>query len=108
MPFEQLPPEEIKRRLDAGEKLTLIDVREQNEWDYCRIEGAVLKPMSLTLDWQDEIDKDGGPYVIICHHGVRSRRICQHLESLGVKNLINMAGGIDAWSKTVDASVPLY
>lgn len=106
--IEQLPPDEIKRRLDAGEKLMLIDVREQDEWDYCRIEGSVLKPMSLTLDWQGEIDPDGGPYVIICHHGVRSRRVCQHLASMGVKKLINLAGGIDAWSRDVDPRVPLY
>lgn len=108
MSFEQHSPDEIKRRLDAGEKLTLIDVREQDEWDYCRIEGSVLKPMSQTLAWQDKIDPEGGPYVIICHHGVRSRRICQHLAGLGVKNLINMAGGIDAWSRDVDGRVPLY
>ncbi len=51
---------------------------------------------------------DGGPYVIYCHHGIRSYQVCTYLSGLGLRNLINMKGGIDRWSRTVDPSVPIY
>ena len=66
MSFEQIDPKEIKRRLDAGERLTLIDVRESKEWEFCRIEGAQLMPMSEFRSCQNKFEADGGPYVIYC------------------------------------------
>ncbi len=106
-PFHDMEPREIARRLKAGEALTLIDIRERDEWDRCRVEGARLLPLSRIQAWQDDL-LDGGPYVLYCHHGVRSRWACTYLAQRGVRGLVNMAGGIDLWSKTVDSSVPTY
>jgi rhodanese-related sulfurtransferase len=106
--FETIEPAEIRRRLDGGEGLSLIDIRERCEWEICRIEGARLMPLSEILYWQHRLDPNGGPYVIYCHHGVRSRYACDYLSRLGQRTLIDMGGGIDRWSRTVDPGVPLY
>lgn len=107
-PFEDLEPREIARRMQAREKLTLVDVRERDEWDRCRIEGARLLPLSRIQAWQDSLAPDDGPHVLYCHHGVRSRWACAYLAQRGMKGLVNMSGGIDLWSRSVDPSVPLY
>ena len=106
--FIDSPPELVRRRLSAGEKLVLIDVREPDEWTLCRLEGARLLPMSNMSDWEHLLDPRGGPYVIYCHHGIRSRFACQRLAAAGLRGLINMTGGIDAWSRRVDPSLPTY
>ena len=108
MLFEQIDPIDIKRRIETGEQLALIDIRERKEWEICRIEGAQLMPMSEFVNCQGQFEPDGGPYVIYCHHGIRSAQVCGYLASIGIKKLINMQGGIDLWSKTVDSDVPLY
>ncbi len=106
--YETLEPSEIKRRLDEGEALTLIDIRERSEWEIGRIEVARLLPLSEIIYWQHRLDPEKGPYVVYCHHGIRSRYACDHLSRLGQRALIDMAGGIDRWSRTVDSGVPLY
>jgi rhodanese-related sulfurtransferase len=107
-PFEDMDCREVKRRLGAGERLVLLDVREKAEWDRCRLEGARLMPLSEMDRWVHQLDPDGGPYVVYCHHGVRSRFVCGRLAAVGLRGLINLRGGIDAWSQTVDPSVPTY
>ena len=106
--FEDLDCQEVKRRLDGGERLVLVDVREADEWDLCRIEGARLLPLSEIDRWAHALDPRGGPYVVYCHHGVRSRFACTRLAAAGLRGLINLRGGIDAWSQTVDPNVPTY
>jgi len=106
--YENLNPREFKSRLDKGEKYRLIDVREQDEWDYCRLEGAEFMPMSQATAWAAKLAKDGGPYLVYCHHGVRSRNVCAFLAQQGVLGLYNLAGGIDRWSKEIDPKIPLY
>jgi len=98
---------EVKQRLDRGEKVVLLDVREQWEWDIARIDGATLIPLGqletrkAELNPQDEI-------VIYCHMGVRSLKALHYLQHHGFTNLKNLSGGIEAWSGTVDSSVPRY
>lgn len=106
--FEDVDGREIKRRLDAGERLVLLDIRERGEWALCRIEGARLVPLSKIDRWEHQLDPAGGPYVLYCHHGVRSRFACARLAGAGLRGLINLQGGIDAWSRTVDPGVPTY
>ncbi len=108
MEFETWEPEELKRRLDAGEEIRLIDVREQQEWDRCKIEGAELKPLSQAQTWASEMAKETGTRVFFCHHGMRSAQVCMYLSQLGSKDVINLSGGIDSWAKTVDPSVGTY
>jgi adenylyltransferase/sulfurtransferase len=103
----EITPAEVKQRLDRGEKLVLIDVREPWEFSLCRIEGAKLIPMGTVpanlqaLDADDEI-------VVYCHHGVRSLDVTVWLRGQGVEGAKSLAGGIERWSVEIDPNVPRY
>jgi len=103
-------PQEVKRRVDAGEKLHLIDVREPHEYSQARIEGSRLVPMRSVPAALQELDAnaDDAPLIVYCHHGVRSLNVVSWLREQGVEACQSMAGGIDAWSLTVDSTVPRY
>ena len=119
LPFE-VSPTEIKTRINAGEALRMIDVREIPEHQICRIEGARLIPMNsipqhlqeLESETSDRLggdaDNQGGTLIVFCHHGVRSLAVVDWLRRQGLENCQSMAGGIDLWSLTVDDSVPRY
>ena len=104
----QITPEMLKEMLDSNrDSFVLVDVREQKEWDYCRIEGAVLRPLSEMSGWITGLDLDTS-YVFMCHHGVRSMQAAAVASSHSVKNVSNLSGGIHRWSSRVDPSVPRY
>lgn len=107
MPFKQATPRDVKQRLDAGEALMLIDVREPDEMMIAAIEGAEERPMSQARDWINSLPKDR-ELVVFCHHGGRSAQVAMALAQRGHTNVTNMSGGIDAWSENVDATVPRY
>jgi adenylyltransferase/sulfurtransferase len=90
----------------------LVDCRRADEWAIARIEGAVHVPLDQIGARADELeDKEGGrdgPVVVYCHHGMRSLRGAAILRQAGFGNVKSMAGGIEAWSVGVDASVPRY
>ena len=93
---------------DAGRaKPLLLDVREPWEFDKARIAGAQLVPMREVPARLNEIDQQKD-VVAICHHGGRSLQVALFLEKAGYKKLHNLVGGVDAWSRTIDPSVPLY
>src|SRR5690606_12585877 len=105
-PGEQTP-RQIRARLDAGEPLLLLDVREPFELDICHLDGAQNIPMSeIGYRWQ-EIPRDR-PVVVFCHTGIRSANLIAALREAGYTSLINLAGGIDAWSREVDSSIARY
>lgn len=104
----EVSPTEVQARIDAGEPLRLIDVREPGEHAVCRIEGATLIPMRSIPMHLQQLDDDGPALVIFCHHGVRSLSVVDWLRRQGVENCQSMAGGIDLWSLTVDPAVPRY
>ena len=101
---------ELKRRLDAGEKLALIDVREPGEFQLARIAGAELIPMRTVPAELSRLDAQAEevPLIVYCHHGVRSLNVVHWLREQGVANCQSMAGGIDRWSLEIDPSVPRY
>jgi rhodanese-related sulfurtransferase len=103
-------PEDIRRRIDAGEPLALIDVREPDEYAITRIDGATLIPMrDIPTNLQQlEAKADEATLIVLCHHGVRSMNVVYWLRQQGVTACQSMAGGIDAWSTSVDPSVPRY
>lgn len=107
LPFKQARPADIKQRLDAGEPLRLIDVRERHEHDIAHVEAATLQPMSEIGAWWQDFSRDQ-ELVIMCHHGGRSAQVCAALHQAGFEHLTNMAGGIDAWSVEVDPTIPRY
>lgn len=109
LPYE-VTPREVEDRRKAGEKICLIDVREDMEWQICRIDGANLIPMSTVPARVQELDAqaDATPLIVYCHHGVRSLNVVYWLRKNGVENCQSMSGGIDRWSAEIDADVPRY
>lgn len=99
---------ELKRRLDAGEQLTLLDVREPDEVAICRIEGSTWIPMREVPNRAGELP-DGVPIVVYCHAGMRSAQVVRYLrEHAGRDDAANLTGGIEAWSVNIDPAVPRY
>lgn len=103
----EITPAETRARLEKGEKLLLVDVREPWEYELCRIEGAKLIPLgklaanvSTLLDAEDVI--------CYCHHGMRSLDAAAWLRFQGVANAKSLAGGIERWAVDVDTTVPRY
>jgi len=104
----QITPEEVKTKLDRAENFTLLDVREPWECETANIQGAKLLPMGdVPARAHQELDPEDH-IVVICHHGVRSMNVTAWLRQQGFENAQSMRGGIDAWSRRVDNSVPLY
>ena len=103
----EISAREVKRRLDAGEKLLLVDVREPQEHAICQIEGAVLIPMGTIPANLQKLDVDE-EVICFCHHGVRSFDVANWLRSQGVACAKSMSGGIDRWSVEIDPNVPRY
>jgi rhodanese-related sulfurtransferase len=98
---------ELHRRRKAGEKFLLIDVREQWEYDTCRIDGGRLIPMRMIPASLQALDVDED-VICYCHHGMRSLDVAAWLRSQGIENAQSLAGGIDRWSLEIDPSVPRY
>jgi len=98
---------ELKKRLDAGEKLLLIDVREPWEHEICRIEGAKLIPMNTIPANLQSLDVEEA-VICYCHHGMRSLDVAVWLQRQGVESAKSLAGGIDKWSAEIDPKVPRY
>ncbi len=107
LPFKEATPQEIKQRLDAGEDLLLIDVREPEEVRIASIESAEVRPLSQARDWISTLPKDR-ELVVMCHHGGRSAQVAMALTQMGHTSVTNMTGGINAWSEQIDPSVPKY
>ena len=85
----------------------LLDVREPSEFAYCAIPGSVPMPMASVPARMQELDPDA-EIVVICHHGGRSMQVASFLKHHGFSHVANIMGGIDAWSREVDPSVPRY
>jgi len=104
----EISPEAVKIMAGRGDSFVLLDVREPWEHQTAHIEGAILIPMGdvpsrahQELDPEDHI-------VVYCHHGVRSMNVTAWLRQQGFEKAQSMAGGIDAWSRSVDGKVPVY
>lgn len=93
--------------IEAG-SCQLIDCREADEWDINRLPGARLVPVSRFAQLAPALIDDGRPVIVYCHHGMRSLQAITWLRSRGLESAWSMAGGINAWSNTVDSSVPTY
>ena len=103
-------PADVKRRIDAGEPLVLIDVRQPEEHQIARIAGAELIPMNNVPAAIQDIERksDEGTLVVFCHHGMRSLNVVNWLRGQGIAECQSMSGGIDQWSAEIDPSIPRY
>ncbi|HTO52901.1 MAG TPA: Grx4 family monothiol glutaredoxin [Myxococcota bacterium] len=102
----QLSVQELRALLDAGAELRLYDVRTPEEHRKARIAGAELVDPSVAAEIE-KLPRDAR-IVFHCHHGGRSQAAAEHFAALGFSNVHNLAGGIDAWSREIDPSVPRY
>lgn len=98
---------ELKARLDKGDKLVLLDVREPWEHALAKLDGSILIPLGTLPQSLAKLDKDT-EIIAYCHHGMRSADATGFLVQQGFPNVKNLVGGIDAWSTQVDYSVPRY
>ena len=104
---EEISPADLKRRLDAGEALDIIDVREPSEWAICRIEGARHLPLGSLAERLPELDP-ARTYVLQCRSGSRSARAAVMLRQAGFPRVLNLRGGVLAWAREVDPTLVTY
>jgi len=91
----------------SREKPVLLDVREPWEFQTCRIPQSQLMPVHEVPARLGELE-GAGEVVAICHHGARSLQVAMFLESRGHARVYNLAGGVDAWARSVDPAMPVY
>lgn len=103
----EITPGELDEKLRGASPPLLIDVREANEHAYCRIPGALLRPLGEIQHWSQELDPDS-EIVLQCHSGYRSAQAAMFLQRLGFKHVYNLSGGIDAWADEIDSTMPRY
>jgi sulfur-carrier protein adenylyltransferase/sulfurtransferase len=106
--MEEITATELKQRLDKGDDIQIIDVREPHEYEIGQIPNSKLIPLGQVLTRMNEIDPDRET-VVHCKMGGRSAKAIDALQRSGFTGkLVNLAGGITAWSNDVDPSVPKY
>ncbi|WP_245948303.1 rhodanese-like domain-containing protein [Paenibacillus sambharensis] len=95
--WQDISPEELFKQLEEGrvEPASIIDVREQEEWDYYHLPGTRHIAMSVIHESLDDLSKDKEWYVL-CAHGVRSMHVCSYMAGQGYSRLRNITGGIAA------------
>ena len=103
----ELSPAELKQRLDEREPLVLLDVRQDWETRLCKLDNALHIPIEEIELRTEELDP-AAEIVVYCHQGVRSAAVAEYLRSLGFAKVRNLAGGLDAWARTVDPSMRRY
>lgn len=103
----EVPAQEVKRLLEKGDPLILLDVREHDEVAMASIKGAVHIPMGEVGHHLADLPKDKD-IVVFCHMGSRSLMVAYQLKRRGFARVFSMEGGIDAWSRDVDPQVPQY
>ena len=107
-PMREITATELKQRLDNGDDLQILDVREANEVAVARIPNTIHIPLGQVINRMSEIDPTRET-VVHCKMGGRSARAIDALQRSGFTgDLVNLAGGITAWSNDVDPSVPKY
>lgn len=103
----EITPEELKTRLDRKDPLVLLDVRQAWERELCRLPGATHIPIEEIEFRTEELNPDD-EVVVFCHQGIRSAAVAEYLRRLGFKKAMNLAGGLDAWARTVDPTMRRY
>ena len=109
--MKEISPEELHELMakPGDPSFRLIDVREQDEFDICKLERAELIPLSSFAETATKgLAGETRPIILYCHHGMRSANATQWLMKKGFKNVINLTGGIDAWALTIEPTMTRY
>jgi rhodanese-related sulfurtransferase len=107
--MEQIDPVGLARWLADPTRPppVLLDVREPWEYDICHLPHSRLIPMRQVLARLSELSPEAAT-VVVCHHGIRSHQVARLLERQGFSAVYNLRGGLDAWARDVDRSMPTY
>jgi adenylyltransferase/sulfurtransferase len=103
----EIRPEQLRQKMEAGEKFVLLDVRRDEEVAISALPNVMHIPIEEIEERAGELSADAET-VVFCHHGVRSLSVAVFLRNLGFRNVTSLAGGIDLWSQVIDPSVPRY
>lgn len=109
--MKEITPEDLHALMaEPGDaSFRLIDVREQEEFDICKLKGAELLPLSSFSETAlKRLAGEKRPIILYCHHGMRSANATQWLMQKGLDNVTNLTGGIDAWALTVEPTMTRY
>lgn len=98
---------ELNTRLQQGENILLLDVREDDEYQLTHLPNSIHIPMNLIPLKHNELPDDC-TIVVYCHHGIRSLNVLKYLQNVGFDNVHNLSGGIDAWAVQIDPNMPRY
>jgi rhodanese-related sulfurtransferase len=105
----QISVTDVKAKLDAGEAVLLLDVRQPEEYELAHLAGCKLIPLGELPSRVGEVEAGTDqPIIVYCHHGVRSLHAAMFLKHQGFTNVSSMSGGIEAWSLQIDPSVRRY
>jgi len=107
LPVPEISATELKARIDRGDALVLVDVREPFEWEIARIPGSKLIPLGELASRMSELDS-ADEMVFICKLGPRSELAVRELQKAGFSKAFNLVGGIRDWAEQVDPSLPKY
>jgi rhodanese-related sulfurtransferase len=106
--MRELTPNECKAYLEQAEtRPLLLDVREPWEYRIVHLENSQLIPMREVPAIIEKLDPEQET-IVICHHGIRSRQVALFLEHQGFSDVVNLSGGLDAWARHTDTSLPTY
>jgi len=106
--MQEITATELKKRMDDGEEVQLVDVRQPDEYAFAKIEGAKLVPLGEIIRRMDELD-DSKELILQCKAGGRSAQAIEFLTRAGYQGrMANLKGGITAWSNDVDSKIPKY
>lgn len=103
----EITPADLNAALESGDPIEILDVREPDEWRICRIAGSRHVPLSQLAGRLEEVPRDADT-VVVCHHGTRSAYVVARLRERGWDRLSNLRGGLDAWAREVDPTMPTY
>lgn len=105
--LRDISPKRFAARVANGDALVVLDVREPWEFDVSSLPNSTLVPLATLTSAITRLDATA-EYVVLCHHGMRSDMAANWMRSQGFARVLNLTGGIDAYSVTVDSSIPRY
>ena len=105
--MKEIEPREVHERRLAGEQMVLLDVREDEEVQFCSISDSIHIPMNEVPQRLQELKAEDA-VVVYCRSGKRSMQVCNFLVARGFGRVMNLRGGINEWSLQVDPSIPRY
>jgi len=107
MNMDEISPQQLKARLDRGDRPVLLDVRQDWETRICRLADAVHIPIEEIELRADELNQED-EIVVYCHQGVRSAAVAAYLRERGYTRAANLTGGLDYWARTIDPAMRRY